>query len=117
MIGATGMTVAYAWWAAGLRPFTRPALVAVLAAGVAAILVGSRRRRRMGPPGHDRGGVQPWGILGAVLAGWELAAYLQHPRADHPTLSALAGQVLDWHPARVVALLAWLAVGADLARR
>lgn len=58
-----------------------------------------------------------WAVLFALLAGWELAAYLQHPRADHPTLSALADHLFDWRPARALGFLAWMAVGADIARR
>ena len=52
-----------------------------------------------------------------LLVGWELAADFQHPRADHPTLSALADPVIDWRPARALAFLAWIALGADLSRR
>ncbi len=112
-----GATAAYAWWTAGLRPFTWTALVAVGLAGVAAMAVGRRGRGESMSGGHDPRRALPWAILCAVLAGWEVAAYLQHPRADHPTLSALADQLLDWRPARALAFLAWLAVGADLARR
>jgi hypothetical protein len=117
VVVVTGATVAYAWWTAGLRPFTRPALLAVGAAGMAAIAVGTRRRAPSASGRHDARRALPWGLLCAVLAGWEVAAYLQHPRADHPTLSALADQVLDWRPARALAFLVWLVVGADLARR
>ena len=112
-----GVAAAYAWVAAGLRPFTWPALVSVGIAGVAAITLGTRRRRPSESNAHDRRGALTWGVLCALLAGWELAAYVQSPRADHPTLSVLADQLLDWHPARAVAFLAWMAVGADLARR
>lgn len=112
-----GAALAYAWWTALLRPFTWPALVAVALAGIAVIVLGSRRRTPPGSGTHDARAVLPWAILCVLLAGWELAAYLQHPRADHPTLSSLADPVLDWRPARALAFLAWLAVGADLARR
>lgn len=108
------VAVTYAWWATGLRPFTWPALAAVAVAGVAAIGVGARRRR---VPALVPGGAVTWAVLVALLAGWELAAYVQHPRAEHPTLSSLANEVLDWRPARVLAFLLWAAVGADLARR
>ena len=117
VVAAALATVAYAWWAAGLRPFTWPALVAVGVAGVVAIVVGTCRPRPSGSGGHHTGGARAWGILFALLVAWELAAYLQHPRADHPTLSSLADQVLDGRPARALAFLAWMAVGADLARR
>lgn len=115
VVVAAGAVGAYAWWATGLRPFTWPALLAVAAAGIVTILVGSRRRR---PPFElPAGGALIWGIVFALLVGWELAAYLQQPRADHPTLSALADRVIGWRPARALAFLAWVALGADLSRR
>ncbi|HEX2046451.1 MAG TPA: hypothetical protein VHF27_01725 [Acidimicrobiales bacterium] len=108
------VAAAYAWWAAGLRPFTWPVLAAVVVAGIAAVALGTRRRR---VAGDDPDGAMVWAVLLALLAGWELAAYFQAPRADHPTLSSLANEVLDWRPARAVAFLVWAAVGVDLARR
>ena len=110
------VVVAYAWWTAGLRPFTWPALAAVGAAGMGAIAVGRRRRPRSRSSAGARGGVV-WAVLAVLVAAWELAAYVQHPRAEHPTLSALAGEVLDWRPARALAFCAWLAIGTGLARR
>ena len=114
---AAGSAGAYAWWTAGLRPFTWPALVAVGIAGAGTIVLGTRRRRPIEPRSHDAKGVLVWAIVCALLVGWELAAYLQHPRADHPTLSALADRVIDWQPARALAFLAWIALGAELSRR
>ncbi len=108
---------AYAWWTAGLRPFTWPALVAVGVAGAGTIVLGTRRRRPFERRVHDAKGVLIWALVCAVLVGWELAAYLQQPRADHPTLSSLADPVIDWRPARALAFLAWIALGADLSRR
>ena len=109
--------MAYAWWTAGLRPFTWPALMAVAVAGVGTIILGTRRRRPFEPAAHGGYGALPWGILCALLIGWELVAYFQQPRADHPTLSALADRVIDWRPARALAFLTWVALGADLSRR
>ena len=108
---------AYSWVAAGLRPFTWPALVSVAIAGIVAITLGTRHRRPSKSRAHDGRRALTWVILCALLAGWELAAYVQSPRADHPTLSVLADQLLDWRPARALAFLAWMAVGTDLARR
>ena len=107
-----------AWWVAGLRPFTWPPLGAVVVAGLASVVLGRRaprpdRRSDLGRAGG--GGV--WVVLVAALAGWELAAYVQEPRVDHPTLSSLANEVLDRRPARTAAFLVWLAVGAGVARR
>ena len=114
---AAGVIGAYAWCTAGLRPFTWPAFVAVGVAGVVAIVVGTRRRRPSESRSDYPGSVLPWAVLCAFLAAWELTAYFQQPRADHPTLSSLADQVLDWRPAQALAFLAWLAVGVDLSRR
>jgi hypothetical protein len=54
-----------------------------------------------------------------ILAGatWQVAAYVQHPRSDHPTLSSLVNAALDSHPARAAAFVAWLAGAWELARR
>ena len=116
-LAVTVAAVAYSWWVAGLAAFTWPATVAVAAAGVAFITLGIRRPRPAGPDVGAPHNALAWAILFALLAGWELAAYLQQPRADHPTLSALADQTLDWRPARALAFLAWMAVGAAIARR
>ncbi|HKY67308.1 MAG TPA: hypothetical protein VJM49_13095, partial [Acidimicrobiales bacterium] len=61
--------------------------------------------------------VAGWGVLAAAAAVWQLAAYLQQPRHDHPTLSSLANAVLDSHAARAGAFVAWLAATAALVRR
>ena len=114
---AIGTTVAYAWWATGLRPFTWPSLLAVVTAGLLAILLGTRWRKVSEARRDVLPGVWMWGLLCGLLAAWELAAYLQQPRAEHPTLSSLADQVLDGHPLRALAFLVWLTVGVDLARR
>ena len=118
---AVAAVVLYAWWASALRPFSWAALVAVVGAGVAAVALGARRRDAPGsatpPPSLGVAGALGWVALWGALAAWELAAYVQHPRGDHPTLSSLADDVLGSHPARALAFLAWLALGAALARR
>ena len=117
---AVATAATYAWWTTALRPFTWPALVAVEAAGIAAMLLGARMPGRRPSAGGRRSaprGILVWVVLVTVLAGWELMAYFSHPRADHPTLSSLVDPVLDWHPVRAVAFLVWLTVGAGLARR
>ena len=108
---------AYAWFTTGLRPFTLPPLVALLLGGGMAVMVGAgllpTRPHPLSRPRH----LEIWAALGAALTLWELASFLQHPRADHPTLSSLTNTLFQSHPARAVALLAWLATGAGLARR
>jgi hypothetical protein len=110
------LVAAYAWMAAGLRPFTLPALVATLGGGVVAIIVG----RRLSGPVASRGpvrGVWLWAALGIAAALWELQAFLQHPRSAHPTVSSLTNDLLRSHPPRAGAMLVWLATGVWLARR
>ena len=117
LVVAVGL-VAYAWWAVGLAPFSAQATAAVVLAGVAAMAVGERERRRRRPPTDgDVSGIAPWAGLAAVAGAWQLAAYLQHPRADRPTVSSLANELLDSHPARAAAFLVWIAAAWWLARR
>ena len=110
--------VAYAWWVVGLAPFSGQATAAVVLAGVAAIAVGQRQRRsRRSTADEDVSGIAPWVGLAAVAAAWQLASYLQHPRAEHPTVSSLANELLDSHPARAAGFLVWIAAAWWLARR
>lgn len=112
--------MAYGAWAVSLPAFSGAATAAVLAGGAAAVLWGAIRRRR---PARTAGGaverraVWPWAALVAILAIWQLAAYVQNPRIDHPTLSSLTNALLDSHPARTLAFVAWTAMAAELARR
>lgn len=111
---------AYAWWAVGLAPFSVAATVAVVLAGAASMAVGARERRRRGRPSPcpvDKAGVARWAALAAVAGAWQLAAFLQQPRHDHPTASSIANQVLDSHPARAAAVILWIAAARALARR
>jgi len=87
-----------------------------VAAGLAAMALGDRlvplgptRRRLPGSPGA-------WAGLAAALGLWEVVSFLQHPRAEHPTLSSLANGLFESHAARALALLAWLAGAAALAQ-
>jgi hypothetical protein len=108
----------YAWWATALRPFSLPSLAATLAGGLSFIILGSRFRGAAGSSTQaTTAGALTWATLLLLLGAWELAALLQHPREDHPTLSHLANMVLDDHPVRALAFLVWLLVGLDLSRR
>ena len=109
---------AYGWWAVGLPPFSWGASLAVLAAGAAAAVAGGRQRPRR-PAGRpvDVRRVAPWLVLLAAAATLQLWSYLQHPRADHPTISSLTNALLDSHPARAAAFAGWLAATVVLARR
>jgi hypothetical protein len=116
LVLAVGLAI-YAWWAVGLAPFSAEATAAVVLAGMAAMAVGGRERRRRSPTDGDVSGIVPWAALAAVVGAWQLAAYLQHPRAGHPTVSSLANELLDSHPARAAAFLVWIAAAGWLARR
>lgn len=115
---SASIVVGYAWVATGLRPFTLPSLVATVGAGLAAIAAG-RRLPPAGPPvdREQRRGEPVWAGLAAATIVWELQSFLQHPRRDHPTLSSLTNDLLQTHPARALAMVAWLAAGVWLARR
>lgn len=106
----------FAWWATGLRPFTGIAYAVVVGAGATAMAWGARRRR---PPARawPAGGLLGWAALALGLAAWQIAAFVQHPRTAHPTLSALANTALDPRPVRALALALWLVLAARLARR
>lgn len=108
----------YSWWATALSPFTRPALAATLAAGLLFMIVGSRFRdvSEDSTPA-SAAGARVWAVLLLLLGVWELSAFLQRPRAEHPTISHLANMVLDDHPVRALAFLIWLLFAMDLARR
>jgi len=115
---AVGLAVValYAWWATGLRPFSGGAALAVVGAGIVAMAIG---QAVLAPVEHRpaQGAIVGWLALLAALAVWQLIAYVSQPRFEHPTLSSLANSVLDSHPARAVAFVAWLVAGAGVARR
>jgi hypothetical protein len=64
-----------------------------------------------------RRGAWVWGALAGAMGLWELQAFLQDPRRDHPTLSSLSNDLFRSPSSRAVALLLWLALGVWLARR
>jgi len=113
--GAVGV-LAYAWWATGRSPFTTTATLAVVGAGLAAMAVG----RALRPPNESRparAGAARWVLILVALAVWQLSAYVQQPRSEHPTLSSLSNAALDSRPGRALAFTAWLVAGARFARR
>jgi hypothetical protein len=111
------VVLAFSWWVTSLRPFTTGTTVAVLGAGLAAVAVGlisgpgARRRRERAP------GLWGWAVLATGLVVWELMAWSQHPRANHPTLSSMTNDLLDPDVVRAFAFAAWLVAGAAIARR
>ena len=113
--GATGIFI-YAWWATGRSPFTTTATLAVVGAGLAAMAVGQARRPQ-NESRPARAGALRWVVVLVALAVWQLLAYVQQPRSEHPTLSSLSNAALEHHTTRALAFTAWLVAGARLARR
>lgn len=115
-MGSVVIAGGYAWLATDLRPFTLPLVAAVLMGGLVAVALGANL-----PAGGPRTGwprrLDVWMALGATLALWELGSFLQHPRAEHPTLSSLTNTLFQNHAARALGLLMWLGAGTRLARR
>ena len=107
----------YAWLATGLRPFTLPLVAAVLMGGLLAVVLGANLLPARVPRPTWPRRLDVWAALSAALALWELGAYLQHPRAEHPTLSSLSTTLFQNHGARALGLLLWLGAGTRLARR
>jgi hypothetical protein len=112
---------AYAWWAVGLPGFSIALTVAIVTPGILAVALGTLGKprwlaRRCHHP-QRRPGMAVWVALVAAMATLQLAAYLQHPRHDYPTVSSLANTALDPRPVRAAAFLAWLVIAALLARR
>jgi hypothetical protein len=118
-IFVAGVVAAYAWVAAGLRPFTlsEEVLVAVPALlGLAAAMRASGTMRTESADWSWRGSAAIWLGLVVVAAAWELNAYFSSPRSAHPTLSVIADNVMSVHPGRALVFVLWLALGWVLVR-
>jgi hypothetical protein len=107
---------AYGWWAVSLPPFSWQATAAVVGGGAVGLLVGSRRRRRSRGKGPATG-VGWWLAVAGAMALWQLVAYVQAPRHEHPTVSSLANALLETQPARATAFVLWVLGGVALAQR
>jgi hypothetical protein len=107
----------YAWVGGGLRPFTWQAMAATTLGGLAILIPAWRRGRSHASVPASREGLVAWTLWLAAAAGWELWALSMHPRSTHPTISSLLDSVIETHPGRSAAVLAWLALGWWLARR
>ena len=70
-----------------------------------------------GKPGAGKRGAWVWALLATLMIVWELQAFVQHPRRDHPTLSSLSNELLATPTSRAMGVVAWLALGVWLARR
>lgn len=108
----------WSWFVTGLAPFAASTTVAVLASGLAATLAGARWWDRPdGAPQLTLAAAWPWAAVAAALGAWQLAAFVQSPRDDHPTISALTNAALDGRVVRTSAFAAWILVAAWLGRR
>jgi heme A synthase len=119
--------VLYAWWATRLETFTAESTGAVVGSGAAAMAWGTWRRMRSDPAaatkdgpgsvaGRDRRSTV-WLMLLAALAVWQMQAFLQSPREDHPTISSITNSALETETARTAVCAAWILGAYRLARR
>jgi hypothetical protein len=74
-------------------------------------------RRGMGELDVPRAGVLGWAMLAVAGVGWQLAAYFQSPRADHPTVSSMLDAADTSTFFRAAVFLGWMLLGVELARR
>jgi hypothetical protein len=114
---AAVVTLCFVWVGGGLSPFTWPAMVSTTFAGVVIFVVAWRRSGTTTVTPANRRELAGWGLWLAAVTGWELWALSMQPRSSHPTLSSLLNNLIETHPGRSAALLAWLALGWWLARR
>ncbi len=101
----------YAWVGGGLRPFSWPAMVSTTLGGLAILIPAWRRGRSPASVRASHVGLVAWTLWLIAATGWELWALSMHPRSTHPTISSLLDTVVETHPGRSVAVLAWLALG------
>ncbi len=108
----------YAWWAAGLAPFTATAYTAValpvVGLAVAAFVLpdGARSGTPGGPDAPPRYGALPWVALLLAAVALETAGLALGGRSSNvPTLSTVIDHALAWHGVRFALFLAWLALG------
>jgi hypothetical protein len=111
--------VAYSWFAAGTVPFTRNALLIVLAPGlVLAVIAYGRPPERIPPPDRmDVAGFSYWAICIIALFEWEASAFRDNALWWHPSLTDLIDPMLGPHPVKAAAILIWLVSGWALVRR
>lgn len=122
---ASVLAAAWAWFASGVRTFTRPAEALTAVPALVVLLLTIRpAAQKAGQGGQGR--YRWWGVaawLAALLAivGWELTMLFSQPRKSHPTLSSILDSLLSTHPSRFLGYLLWLTFGwllvRDLTRR
>ncbi len=121
LVLALAAAAVWAWFASGVRTFTRPAEVLTFIPGLAVVLItlvpSLRPRRPATPrPRHRRWSVLPWVALLSAIVGWELLQLFSQPRSAHPTMSSIINDLLSTHPTRFLGYLGWLFLGWLLVR-
>jgi hypothetical protein len=117
---AVGAALAgYCWVAGGLAPFTTRSLLSVLVPGavLGAIAYGRPPARIPAPERIDVAGFSYWAIAVAALFEWEASAFIGGSTWWHPSLTELVSPLIAAHPAKSIAMLAWLLCGWALVRR
>jgi hypothetical protein len=117
-IVAAAAIVAAAGLAGITDSFTWPALIVTLA-GAAFVLTVALHAPRSSRGDRDAlpRGYGAWAVVAIAALGWQLAAYVQSPRAEHPTLSSMLDAADAHAPLRAMVFLAWVVLGLALARR
>jgi hypothetical protein len=128
-VAAATAGLAYGVGASFTRPFTGPAdvVTAVPLVVVLAIMGWSVHRHRRAGPHHPGPAAVArtrwsrwsfvWLTLVLAIAAWELYCFVNLPRARHPTLSSLIDVLDSTRTGKVVAFVAWLALGWFLVGR
>ncbi len=119
LAAAVAVVLAYAWIAAGLRPFTHPEELLVVVPVIPVVILTARRALPAAgaPIERDEDGVTVWVGLVAALVVWELAALFSSPRSEHPTMSYVADRIMSVHVGRAAVFVLWLVLGGALALR
>lgn len=109
----------YSWVAGGIASFTTAATVAVAVPWVALAVIAFRWPPEKIPPPErlDIAGASYWAVAAMMFFEWEAAGFRDGSQWWHPTLSVVAGPLLDYHAVKSAAFAAWLLAGWGLIRR
>jgi hypothetical protein len=113
---ALATATVWAWFASGVRTFTRPAEVLTFVPGFIVLVLTLRPRAEPEVVTGRTGRRVPWVALAAAFTALELSELFSQPRSAHPTLSSLTNTLLDTHPSRFIGYAVWLALGWLLVR-
>jgi hypothetical protein len=113
------VVIGYAALAGATRSFTWPALVVTVIPALVVVRLAVRAPGRRGAISADvpTFGMILWAALVVAGVAWQLAAYFQSPRSDHPTISSMLDAADSYTPLRATVFLGWMVLGVALARR